>query len=75
VADRLDKIESQTLSVVHFDPQNISERMGFRWAEDSEDAADANTPDVNAMADDAVDANASMEDSADTNTPEPVEDQ
>jgi hypothetical protein len=46
-ANRLDKIQSQSLSVVHFDPKNIEKRLGLRWVKET-DAADANTSDANA---------------------------
>jgi hypothetical protein len=46
-ADRLfreDYIQSQSLAVIHFNPENILKRMNFKPAESEEQTADANTP-------------------------------
>ena len=41
---REDHIQVQSLSAVHFNPENILKRMKFRWAKSVEKPADANTP-------------------------------
>ncbi len=43
VANRLDKIQSQSLSVIHLDPKNIEKRMKFRWAVKDTDDGEPNT--------------------------------
>ncbi len=44
-----DAVQSQSLAVVHFNPENILKRMNFRWAEEVETATDVNAPeDANA---------------------------
>jgi len=42
---REDYIQSQSLAVIHFNPENILKRMNFKAAESEEEPADANTPD------------------------------
>ncbi len=42
---REEHIQSQSLAAVHFNPENISKRMSFRWLREEKAAADANTPD------------------------------
>ena len=39
-------IQSQSLAAVHFNPENISKRMNFRWVKQSETTTDPNTPAV-----------------------------
>ncbi len=41
---REEHIQSQSLAAVHFNPENISKRMSFRWLREEETVADANTP-------------------------------
>ena len=41
---REDYIQSQSLAVIHFNPENILKRMNFRAAKTEEETADANTP-------------------------------
>ena len=41
---REDYIQSQSLAVIHFNPENILKRMNFKAAESEEETADANTP-------------------------------
>ena len=41
---REDYIQSQSLAVIHFNPENILKRMNFKAAEPEEETADANTP-------------------------------
>jgi len=53
---RDDYVQSETLSAVHFNPQNILKRMNFRPAEADGEPPDANTP--------AEDANTSPESEA-----------
>jgi hypothetical protein len=38
-----DFIQSQSLAPVHFNPENISKRMKFRWVEEDKETADGNT--------------------------------
>jgi len=37
-----DVVQSQSLGAVHFNPENISRRMNFRWVEEKTEGADAN---------------------------------
>ena len=41
---REDYIQSQSLAVIHFNPENILKRMNFKSAGSEEETADANTP-------------------------------
>jgi len=41
---REDYIQSQSLAVIHFNPENILKRMNFKAAKPEEEPADANTP-------------------------------
>ncbi len=41
---REDYIQSQSLAVVHYNPENILKRMDFKWVEVEEEVADANEP-------------------------------
>ena len=41
---REDYVQSQSLAVIHFNPENILKRMNFRFIRTQEDTADANTP-------------------------------
>ena len=41
---REDYIQSQSLAVIHFNPENILKRMNFKSASSEEETADANTP-------------------------------
>jgi len=41
---REDYIQSQSLAVIHFNPENILKRMNFKPAKSEEETADANTP-------------------------------
>lgn len=60
-ARKLDKVQAQSLSIVHFDPNNIERRMGFRWAVQEADETDANEPDVNAVDEGVGDASVSAQ--------------
>jgi hypothetical protein len=42
---REEYIESQSLGAIHFDPENIIQRMNFRMAKPQEQTEDANAPD------------------------------
>lgn len=44
-AYKINTLQSQSLAVVHFNPDNILKRMKFRWAIEDEEAADANDQD------------------------------
>jgi hypothetical protein len=39
-----DHIQTQSAAAVHFNPENISKRMNFRWAKKDKETTDANTP-------------------------------
>jgi len=41
---REDYIQSQSLAIIHFNPENILKRMNFRFTRTEEEPADANTP-------------------------------
>jgi hypothetical protein len=41
---REEDIQSQSLAVTYFNPENILKRVNFRWAKASKEPADANTP-------------------------------
>jgi hypothetical protein len=41
---REDYIQSQSLAVIHYNPENILKRMNFKSASSEEETADANTP-------------------------------
>ena len=40
----LERLRSQGLSVVHFNPENITKRMAFRMAQPPKKTTDSNTP-------------------------------
>ncbi len=41
---REDYVQSQSLAIIHFNPENILNRMNFRFTRTEEEPADANTP-------------------------------
>jgi hypothetical protein len=41
---REDYVQSQSLAIIHFNPENILKRMNFRFTRTEEEPADANTP-------------------------------
>jgi hypothetical protein len=43
-AFRLDETQSQSLAVVHFNPENIVKRLKFRWVSQDREPSDANIP-------------------------------
>jgi len=42
---REDYVQSQSLAVIHFNPENILKRMNFKPARSEEETADPNEPD------------------------------
>ncbi len=60
-AHELDKIQAQSLSAVHYNPENIVKRMRWRWVPQDDETADANAVDVN-----MIDGNALPEDEMQT---------
>lgn len=43
-AFQADVVSSQSLAAVHFNPENIAKRVGFRWARQAPQPGDANAP-------------------------------
>jgi hypothetical protein len=43
-AYREEFVQSQSLTAVHFNPENIQTRVDFRWVESDRETADANAP-------------------------------
>ena len=41
---REDYVQSQSMAIIHFNPENILKRMNFGWTRIEEETADANTP-------------------------------
>jgi len=41
---REDYVQSQSMAIIHFNPENILKRMNFRFIRTEEETADANTP-------------------------------